>query len=164
MFNERSYAIKRRLPLIGILCLLLLLIISGILFVPSIKGTENPSSRHSSLRFDQTATPDIATITQTPTSLLTPTPLFVDDFIESSKDWALSQGDDTSGYLRTMVNNQLVLSDANRKILIESLPTSATFSDFSLTTTFTLLKGDGNDSVGLYLRGDSNLDHDYRID
>jgi hypothetical protein len=63
-----------------------------------------------------------------------------------------------------MDNNQLVLSDANHKILIESLPTSATFSDFSLTTTFTLLKGDENDSVGLYVRGDSNLDHDYRID
>jgi hypothetical protein len=57
-----------------------------------------------------------------------------------------------------------VLSDTNHQILIESLPTTATFSDFSLTATFTLLKGDENDSVGYYLRGDSNLDHDYRID
>ena len=63
-----------------------------------------------------------------------------------------------------MVNGQLVLSDTNHKILIESLPTNAIFSDFALTVTFTMLKGDENDSVGLYVRGDTNLDHDYRID
>src|SRR5260370_9222450 len=164
MINKKSYAIKRRWPLIGIICLLLLLIISAILFVPSIKGTGKPSSRHPSSRSGQTATPDIAATTLTPTLSVTPTPLFFDDFIENSQDWALSGLNDTSGYLRTMVNNQLILSDTNHKILIESLPTHTTFSDFSLSVTFTLLKGDENDCVGLYLRGDSNLDHDYRID
>lgn len=29
---------------------------------------------------------------------------------------------------------------------------------------FTVNQGDANDSVGLYLRGDGTLDHDYRID
>jgi hypothetical protein len=48
--------------------------------------------------------------------------------------------------------------------LVESVPSSTVFSDFALTTTFTLPEGDKNDSVGLFLRGDSNLDHDYRID
>jgi len=164
MFNKKSYAFKRRWPLIGIICLLLLLIISAILFVPSIKGTGKPFSRHPSSRSGQTATPDIAATTLTPTLSVTPTPLFFDDFIENSQDWALSGPNDISGYLRTMVNNQLILSDTNHKILIESLPTHTTFSDFSLSVTFTLLKGDENDCVGLYLRGDSNLDHDYRID
>src|SRR6266571_4114365 len=164
MFNKKSYAFKRRWPLIGIICLLLLLIISAILFVPSIKGTGKPFSRHPSSRSGPTATPDIAATTLTPTLSVTPTPLFFDDFIENSQDWALSGPNDISGYLRTMVNNQLILSDTNHKILIESLPTHTTFSDFSLSVNFTLLKGDENDCVGLYLRGDSNLDHDYRID
>jgi 3-keto-disaccharide hydrolase len=159
MYKKKSYTFKPRLLLIGIICLLLFLIVSSILFfVPSLKGSGNPSSHRSSLHSGQTATPDVATTTLTPISSLTPTPLFFDDFIENSGQ------NDTSGYLRTMVNNQLVLSGTNHKILIESLPTNTTFSDFSLTVTFTLLKGDENDSVGFYLRGDSNLDHDYRID
>jgi len=57
----------------------------------------------------------------------------------------------------------LELTDTNHKSLIESLPTTHSFDDFSLTTTLTLEQGDKNDSVGVYLRGDSNLDHDYRI-
>ncbi len=160
MLKKNSYVLKHKWPLMGIMCLFLLFIISAVLFVPTIKGNRNPSSR----RAGQTMTPDIATATPTPALSVTPTPLFFDDFIEDSADWALSGQNDTSGYLRSMVNNQLVLSDTNHKILIESLPTNTTFSDFSLTVTFTLLKGDQNDSVGLYLRGDSNLDHDYRID
>jgi len=146
------------------ICLLLLLIISGILFVPNLKGSGTPASRHAASPFSQTATSDPAVPALSPTPSVTPTPLFFDDFIENSADWALSGQNDTSGYLRTMVNNQLVLPDTNHQILIESLPTNTTFSDFSLTVTFTFLKGDENDSVGLYLRGDSNLDHDYRID
>ncbi|HWS85173.1 MAG TPA: hypothetical protein VN207_13040 [Ktedonobacteraceae bacterium] len=164
MFKKKSYVFKHRLPLVGILCLLLLIVISCILFVPNIKGSGNPFSHRSSPRLGQTATPSTVVPTLSPTVSLTPTPLFFDDFIQSSANWALSGPNDTSGYLRSMVNNQLVLSDTNHKILIESLPTNVTFSDFSLTVTFTLLKGDENDSVGLYLRGDSNLDHDYRID
>ncbi len=163
MLSKKSYAIKRRCPLIAIICLLLLVIISGILLIPNIKS-ENTSSHRSSSHPSQTATPDATISALSPTVSLTPTPLFIDDFLKSSRGWALSEPNDTSGYLRTMVGNQLVLSDINHEILIESLPTNTTFTDFSLTVTFTFLKGDQNDSVGLYLRGDSNLDHDYRID
>jgi hypothetical protein len=164
MFSKKSYLFKRKWPLMGIICLLLLVIMSGIFFAPSIKENGNSSLHLSSHRFSQTATADMAVPTLTTISSLTPTPLFFDDFMASNQGWALSGENDTSGYLRTRVNNQLVLSDTNHQILIESLPTNTTFSDFSLTVTFTLLKGDENDSVGLYLRGDSNLDHDYRID
>jgi hypothetical protein len=163
MLSKKSYAFKRRWPLIGSICLLLLVIISGILFIPSMRS-ENLSSHRSSSHSSQTATPDATVSALSPTVSLTPTPLFFDDFLESSQGWALSGPNDTSGYQRTMVGNQLMLSDTNHEILIESLPTNTTFSDFSLTVTFTFLKGDQNDSVGLYLRGDSNLDHDYRID
>ncbi len=164
MFSKKSYLFKRKWPLIGIICLLLLTIVTGIFFVPSIKGNRSSTSHPSSRRFGQIATADITTPMLNATPSLTPTPLFFDDFMSSKQGWALSGPNDTSGYLRTMVNNQLVLSDTNHQILIESLPTNTTFSDFSLTVTFTFLKGDENDSVGLYLRGDSNLDHDYRID
>lgn len=159
LFSKNSL-FKRKWPLVGILCLLLLVIVSGICFVPGIKGNSHSSSH----RLGQTATANMTTPMLNATLSLTPTPLFFDDFIASNQGWALSGPNDTSGYLRTRVNNQLVLSDTNHQILIESLPTNTTFSDFSLTVTFTLLKGDQNDSVGLYLRGDSNLDHDYRID
>ena len=159
LFNKHSL-FKRKWPLVGILCLFLLIIMSSIAFAPNIKGNSNSSSHH----FGQTATANIKNPLLNATASLTPTPLFFDDFITSNQGWALSGPNDTSGYLRTRVNNQLVLSDTNHQILIESLPTNATFSDFSLTVTFSLLKGDQNDSVGLYLRGDSNLDHDYRIE
>jgi hypothetical protein len=58
----------------------------------------------------------------------------------------------------------LTLADANHTILTESLPTNAMFDDCIVTVTFTLLQASQDDSVGLYLRGDSNLDHDYRLD
>jgi Domain of Unknown Function (DUF1080) len=60
------------------------------------------------------------------------------------------------------------LSEANHKILDEPVPgrnaAPVTFSDFSVTTAFTLLKADPNDSAGLYLRGDVNLNQGYFID
>jgi hypothetical protein len=61
-------------------------------------------------------------------------------------------------------NNTLTLSATNHKLLTESVPASTTFDDFMITATFTLTKADAQDSVGLYLRGDSYLDHDYRIE
>jgi hypothetical protein len=158
---DKNVLFKHKWPLVGIICLLLLVIAGSILFAPNIKGDGKATSSHHP---SQTATAPIATPTPTLTPTLTPTPLFFDDFLNGNAGWALSGPDDTSGYLRSMVNNQLVLSDTNHQILIESLPTGATFSDFSLTVTFTLLQGDANDSVGLYVRGDSNLDHDYRIE
>lgn len=88
-------------------------------------------------------------------------PLFIDDFTSNRNGWST---DDVPGYTRTVQNNMLTLTDTNHTVLVESLPASMTFKNFSLTTTFMLKQADENDSVGLYLRGDSNLDHDYRID
>ena len=62
----------------------------------------------------------------------------------------------------------MTLAEANHKILDMTIPASnnvsATYSDFEVTTTLTLLKADQNDSVGLYIRGDSNLSQGYFID
>jgi hypothetical protein len=99
--------------------------------------------------------------TPTVQSQLTPQALFSDNFVDNSNGWYTS---DVAGYTRTLSNGQLTLSGTNHTTLVESLPTSNTFNDFSITVTFTLLKADNHDSAGLYLRGDSNLDHDYRVD
>ncbi len=103
--------------------------------------------------------------TSTPTQLLTATgtvqPLFWDDFVDNSKGWSVVN---ETGYTRTFQDGALILSSTTHNVLVESLPTRTVFTNFALTMTFTLAQGDQNDSVGLYLRGDSNLDHDYRID
>ncbi len=157
MFGENTFVVKHRRLLVAIVCLLLLLLASSILLVTTIKGSRgnSPYSAHRRGSAGSTVTPGA-----TPSIFLTPTPLFSDDFSNNSKGWAMSKG----GYTRSLDQDQLTLSATNHQILTESLPTSTTFSDFTLITTFTFVKGDAHDSVGLYLRGDSNLDHDYRID
>lgn len=105
------------------------------------------------------------TYTPTPTTLPTAQgtvlPLFTDDFVDNSKGWSVAN---EAGYTRLLQDGTLMLSDTTHTVLVESIPTRTTFTDFSLTTTFTFTQGDEKDSAGLYLRGDSNLDHDYRID
>jgi len=111
---------------------------------------------HTSSPHQKTSTP-----TQLPTVQGTVQPLFSDNFVDNSKGWSVVN---VSGYLRSLQDGTLTLSNTTHNVLVESIPTSMTFTNFSLTTTFTLAQGDENDSVGLYLRGDSNLDHDYRVD
>lgn len=88
-------------------------------------------------------------------------PLFTSDFSDPDAGWAVGSA---SGYTRNISNGTLTLANENHTTLTESLPTNLTFDDFSLTMTFTLLQATSGDSVGLYVRGDTNLDHDYRID
>ena len=103
----------------------------------------------------------MATPTPTPTTFSTPQPLFFDNFANASKGWSLGN---VPGYTRSIDNNTLTLADANHNVLTESLPTNTLYNDFMITVSFTLLQANNDDSVGLYVRGDSNLDHDYRID
>lgn len=111
----------------------------------------------------------VATATATPVPSWTPTEatpppnaIFYDDFANNSRGWSLSGSD---GYFRILVNNSLILSDTNPDTpLIESVPTSVNMSDYLISLDFTIDQGDARDSIGLYLRGDGTLDHDYRID
>jgi len=137
-----------------LVCILLLIILffSSILLIAGnelgkIRAVSTPNS--------------IPSPTHTPTSTGTPQPLFSDDFTDKSKGWSVG---DNAGYTRNLHDNTLTLTDTNHKVLVESLPTSTIFDDFSVTVTFSLLQADEHDSVGLYLRGDSNLDHDYRVE
>ncbi|MDQ6660918.1 MAG: DUF1080 domain-containing protein [Chloroflexota bacterium] len=112
---------------------------------------------HTSVPSSGTTSANMATSTlQTPVQ-----PLFFDNFADTSKGWYLG---DFGGYTRTIHNNMLTLADSNHQVLTESLPTTTSFDDFALTVTFTLLEATPDDSVGIYLRGDSYLDHDYRLD
>src|SRR3989441_1848651 len=150
MINANNHKVVK-VRLIGAIALLLIMVISsGIFFYVHGKSssTVSPTVRK-------------ATPTPTPTVLSTPQPLFFDDFADKSKGWYLGSA---SGYTRVIDNNTLTLADTNHSILTESLPTNTTFGDFMVTVSFTLLQANQDDSMGLYLRGDSNLDYDYRID
>jgi hypothetical protein len=167
MAGENHQQRKPRKQLIIMLCLLLILVGSGIfLFARSRnQGSDTPQRLHTSAtkRSVSRSSPTTPTHTALPLPSLTPTPqpLFFDYFLDNSKGWLTSN---VSGYTRTVDESGLYLSDTNHKILVESLPANTMFDNFTLTTTFTFQRGDAHDSMGLYLRGDNNLDHDYRID
>jgi hypothetical protein len=107
-----------------------------------------------------------ATATALPTPITPPVgSFFYDTFENNNHGWDLSS-DSTSGYYRILVNHTLILAttDANTT-LIESVPTSSiNLSDYVVSTDFTINQGSADDNIGLYVRGDSNLDHDYRVD
>src|SRR6266849_4011797 len=154
MTNVNNHKVR----LIGAVVFLLIMVISGTIFF-YVQGKSSKTSSSSNSAVSPTARK--ATPTPTSTALSTPQPLFSDDFTDKSKGWYLGS---TSGYTRVIDNNTLTLADSNHTILTESLPTNTSFDDFMVSVTFTILQANQDDSVGLYLRGDSNLDHDYRID
>jgi hypothetical protein len=92
-------------------------------------------------------------------------PLFTDTFADNTRGWSTGNG---AGYSSAIGNNTLVLAEANHRIIYEPIPntdsTPASFTDFMVTTTVTILKADQNDSAGLYLRGDGGQKQGYFID
>lgn len=102
-------------------------------------------------------------LTQMPTEITPPAAsMFYDTFVDNQHGWSLSG---TTGDARILTNTRLTLANTNaNSILIESVPTSTTLDDYVISVDFTLNLGDAHDSTGLYVRGDSHLDHDYRID
>ena len=103
----------------------------------------------------------LPTVDATPTISQTPEPLFYEDFIDNSKGWAIT---DSPDFTRALEDDQLTLAVINHNILTETVPASTTFGDCTININFTMLKADAHDSVGVYVRGDSLLFHDYRID
>src|SRR6266702_69274 len=108
----------------------------------------------------------LTTVTETPTPTPSPTSIyletppaqseFYDTFKNNALGWSVSS---TTGYYRTVKPGALTLMNTNRgTTLVESLPTNSIFDNF------TVLNASLDDSVGIYIRGDSNLEHDYRID
>ncbi|GAC1347364.1 MAG: hypothetical protein NVSMB27_12610 [Ktedonobacteraceae bacterium] len=139
--------------IIGVVVLLLVLVGGGIgiySFAKSRGSTTNAS----------TPTP-AATQKTVATPVPTQAAIFSDNFADNSKGWGLASA---SGYSSTISNNVMTLADANHKILDMAIPTNTSYSDFEVSTTFTLLKADQLDSAGLYVRGDSNLGQGYFVD
>lgn len=148
---------RRKLSLgliLFIIPLLLLLIGGGFLFSTQGKRNAVPTVTVPSPSPTATTTP--------PTQPTPPGALFYDRFAANDHGWSLST---QAGYLRILTDNKLILSDTNpNTTLVESLPINASLDNDLIIVNFTLHQGDGNDTIGLYLRGDSNLDHDYRVD
>jgi len=90
-----------------------------------------------------------------------PPALFSDDFVDNSQNWNVGSG---SGYSSIINSGSLTMTETNHRIFREPLPLDTTYSDFTITTTFTLVKGDADDSVGLYLRTSNDTGQGYYID
>jgi hypothetical protein len=162
MVNDPNYHRKYIKPLVWFLLIILILVSSSAIVIKRIEGSAQDGT---GIKTTQTAKPTTATTTVTPgltpTISGTPTDIFSDTFMDNSNNWAMTSSPD---YTRMMINDQLVLAATDHRILIENVPSTVSFSDFTLNMSYTLQRADQNDSVGLFLRGDTNLDHDYRID
>ncbi len=140
---------------------LILLIVIIALLVGSFLWLSRDSGRAVSPPRGATPTP-----TPTPTIKATVSPppqaLFYETFQDNHNAWPLSN---QGSFLRTIANGKLTLSaiDPNTT-LIEGLPNFFPYSNYILTVRFVIEQADLNDSIGVYVRGDNNLDHDYRID
>lgn len=114
-------------------------------------------------------------IHKTPTAITSPRPtwvptevtppaesLFYDTFENNNHAWSLS-GD--AGFYRILVDHMLILSNTNpNTTLVESVPLTTNLDNYQISADFTLNRGDAHDIIGMYLRGDSTLDHDYRVE
>src|SRR6266566_9671441 len=111
--------------IIGIIALLVILVSGGLFFLTRLRGGTT----------NVTPSPGV-----TPSVVPTAPALFSDNFANNSKGWAT--GND-SGFSRNITNNALVLVENNQNhILPEPLPTNSTYSDFTVTATFTFNQGD----------------------
>ncbi|GAC1393066.1 MAG: hypothetical protein NVS4B11_23930 [Ktedonobacteraceae bacterium] len=96
---------------------------------------------------------------------LTPSPtlstLFSDNFADNSQNWDVGT---EATYGSTLNNGTLTLTEANHRSFREPLPSNVAYADFAVAVIVTLLKGDANDSVGLYLRANGTTGQGYYID
>lgn len=139
-------------------------VIIGILLAGNLLGVFQSKGGGPGKNIRATTSPTPVTIpTWTPTEVTPPAEaLFYDTFVNNSHGWSLLGN---NGYFRILVNNTLILADTNPgTTLIESVPTSTNMDDYVISTDFTINRAGAHDSIGLYLRGDSTLSHDYRID
>jgi hypothetical protein len=153
-----THAVKRkriiRIIITSLIVMLLLLSTSSFFFI---------------VRSENTG-PKLATTvgapTPTPTPIILETPPvqseFYDTFKNDAQDWSVSS---TEGYYRSVQPGKLILVNTNvNTTMVESLPTNSTFDNGTIIVDLTILDESVNDSVGLYVRGDTNLEHDYRVD
>lgn len=161
---EQSSALPRKRKrgmVLACVAVIVMMIVGGSLFWLT-QGRKNTSAvSHPHPHATATVTSSVPTYAST---ALKPALLaiFFDTFAANFHGWSLASN---SGYYRIMVNNSLILADTNpNSTLVEPFPTGTNLDNYMVSVDFTINQGDANDSMGLYLRGDSTLDHDYRID
>ena len=87
---------------------------------------------------------------------------FYDTFKNNAQNWSVSNA---SGYDRMISHGGLTLTNTNQNsTLIESIPNNSSFANCTVIVDLTMLRVGPSDSVGIFFRGDTNLEHDYRID
>ncbi len=139
-----------------LIIVLLILSVSSLFFIQISKGKDS----------QLTTSTETPTPTPTPTAIYLETPppqaVFYETFKNNALGWSISS---TAGYYRTVKPGKLTLTNTNQgTTLIESLPTNSIYDNFKVSVDLTVIKASGKDSIGIYIRGDSNLEHDYRID
>lgn len=150
----------RRTPAVVLACVavILVIIIGGSMFWMARGSKGNTPSGHARAKSTGTTLPTWVPTPITPPALS----MFYDTFINDYHGWSLGSND---GYFRIMVNDSLILSDTNRNTpLVEAVPTITNLDNYVVSATFTINQGDTNDGTGFYLRGDSTLYQDYRVD
>ncbi len=155
---------NRKRPSVLVMVLVVLLLIALIGGSSLWLLHKNNGSSHGALNSATANASSTEVPTWSPTEITPPAlSSFYDTFENNNHDWSLSSGE--GGYFRILVNDSLVLANTNpRTPLVESVPTSTSLDNYEVSVDFMMDQGDGLDSTGLYLRGDSNLDHDYRVD
>jgi hypothetical protein len=156
--NSQTRRPKRitRVIFIALIVLLFLLSISSFFFISSYRGKGSQLATNT----------EMPTPTSTPTSIYLETPPaqaeFYDTFKNNALGWSVSS---TAGYYRSVKPGELILMNTNRDTtMIESLPTNTILANCTVIVELKILKAGLADSIGIYIRGDTNLEHDYRID
>ena len=156
--NTQVVGLKRitHIRCIALIVILLLLSVSSFYFIARSRGKDSQLA----------TTIDTSTPTPSPTLIYQETPPaqseFYDTFKNNAQGWSVSN---TEGYYRTVKPGELELMNTNANTtMIESFPTNSTFDNGTIILDLTILQANVGGSVGLYVRGDTNLEHDYRID
>lgn len=152
---------RKKVPWVVLACtsvLLIILITASLLWI--FQGSpDDPSST------PEQQTPSVAAThpTWVPTEITPPAEsLFYDTFANNNHSWSLSSD---AGFYRLLADDMLILSNTNpNTTLVESVPATTDFDNYQVSIDFTLNRGDARDLIGVYLRGDSTLDHDYRVE
>jgi hypothetical protein len=131
--------VNRTVWIVGGVLLLLILIVGGLLaYAGSSKSSttvkSTPTATHSSIT--ATAVPNTGSI-------------FSDNFSDNHNKWSIQPG---PGYGAAIGNSLLSMKEANHRIFQEPVPATQVPNDFAVSTTFTFVQGDLNDSAGLQVR------------
>jgi len=149
MYSVNIFTRKRVLLLAALLICVLCL--GSLLLTARQQGNAKTSTTRNSETFD-------GILATAGTALPT---LFSDNFSDNSQNWNV--GNDAM-HGSSVDDGTLTMMATNHKPFREPLPSDTVYDDFAVATSVTILQGDQNDSVGLYLRANGTTRQGYAID